>query len=216
VLDVGCGTGVLTAVLAERLGAACVSAIDPSAPFVAQVRAALPGVDVRAGRAEALPFEGTRFDGVLAQLVVHFMADPVGGIAEMARVARSGGVVAASVWDHAGGRGPLAAFWAAVREVTPGVADESGLPGVREGHLAELFGAAGLRHPVSAELPVRVRHASFEEWWRPFTLGVGPAGAHVAALDEEGRERLRARCAEMLPAGPFTTTAIAWAVRARA
>jgi SAM-dependent methyltransferase len=215
-LDVGCGTGALTAVLVERLGAASVSAVDPSEPFVAQVRDALPAVDVRRGRAEDLPFEGARFDGVLAQLVVHFMADPVAGIAEMARVARPGGVVAATVWDHAGGHGPLAAFWAAAREVTPGAPDESGLPGVREGHLAELFAAAGVHELIEGTLCVRVEHRSFEEWWQPYTLGVGPAGAHVAALDDEQRAKLRDRCAEMLPAGSFSTTAIAWAVRGRA
>ena len=84
-----------------------------------------PGVDVRDGAAESLPWPDGTFDRALAQLVVHFMADPVGAIREMARVTRPGGVVAACVWDHAGGRGPLAAFWAAAREADPDVDDES-------------------------------------------------------------------------------------------
>ncbi len=214
-LDVGCGPGALTRVLVERLGAGAVSAVDPSAPFVDSARQRFPGVDVRVGAAERLPFDEDRFDAVLAQLVVHFMADPVRGIGEMARVARPGGTVAASVWDYGSGRNPLAVFWAAAHRVTPGVADESGLPGVREGDLAELFTAAGLRGVEAGELEVRVEHASFEDWWQPFTLGVGPAGAHLAGLEPAHRERLRAECAAMLPAAPFTTTAVAWAVRGR-
>ena len=101
VLDVGCGPGALTARLVARLGAGQVAAVDPSEPFVAAARTRLPGVDVRVATAESLPFDDDAFDAVLAQLVVHFMADPVAGLAEMARVARPGGTVAACVWDHA-------------------------------------------------------------------------------------------------------------------
>jgi SAM-dependent methyltransferase len=215
-LDVGCGTGALTAELAGRLGGAAVSAVDPSDAFVAASRARFPGLDIRAAAAERLPFPDGTFDLVLAQLVVHFMADPVAGLREMARVARPGGVVAASVWDHAGGGGPLSVFWRAVLELDPAARDESGLAGAREGHLAELFAAAGLRDITPATLTVRVRYEGFDEWWEPFTLGVGPAGDHVKALDEPGRERLRARCAALLPpSGPFEIVASAWTVVAR-
>src|SRR5687768_5463447 len=106
VLDVGCGPGALTAELVRRLGPAAVSAVDPSEPFVAAARERHPGVDVRRAAAEQLPCGDGEFDAALAQLVVHFMADPVAGIREMARVTREGGVVAACVWDHAGGQGP--------------------------------------------------------------------------------------------------------------
>ncbi|HSR26233.1 MAG TPA: class I SAM-dependent methyltransferase, partial [Candidatus Eisenbacteria bacterium] len=102
-LDVGCGPGALTAELVRRLGAAAVSAIDPSPPFVEAVRARFPAVDARRGAAERLPFPADGFDHVMAQLVVHFMTDPVAGLREMARVARPAGTVAACVWDHAGG-----------------------------------------------------------------------------------------------------------------
>jgi SAM-dependent methyltransferase len=214
-LDVGCGTGALTAVLADRLGADRVSAVDPSASFVDAARDRLPEVDVRAGRAEDLPFGPDGFDLVLAQLVVHFMTDPVRGIAEMARVARPGGTVAATVWDHGGGQGPLATFWAAARDLDPGVADESAMPGVREGHLEALFTDAGLTDLASTALSVSVAHDSFEDWWEPFTLGVGPAGAHVASLSPEQRDELRDRCRALLPDGPFSTHAVAWATRGR-
>src|SRR5918999_1920901 len=129
VLDVGCGPGALTAELVRRLGPAAVSAVDPSGPFVAAARERYPGVDVRRAAAEQLPFEDETFDASLAQLVVHFMSDPVAGLREMARVTRKGGVVAACVWDHAGGRGPLSVFWKAARELDPGVDDESQLAG---------------------------------------------------------------------------------------
>ena len=213
VLDVGCGPGALTARLVARLGAGQVAAVDPSEPFVAAARSRLPGVDVRMAAAESLPFDDDAFDAVLAQLVVHFMADPVAGLAEMARVARPGGTVAACVWDHAGGTGPLTTFWRAVADLDPGAHDESGLAGAREGHLAELATAAGLRGVVSGRAEVTVGFADVEEWWQPFTLGVGPAGAYVHGLDVPGRQALRDRCAALLPTGPFDVVAAAWWVR---
>ena len=105
-LDVGCGPGALTAELVARLGAASVAAVDPSQSFVAAIRTRFPGVDVHEAPAERLPFADGGFDAALAQLVVHFMSDPVAGLTEMARVVRRDGVVAACVWDHAGQQRP--------------------------------------------------------------------------------------------------------------
>lgn len=215
-LDVGCGTGALTAGLVKRLGSDAVSAVDPSESFVTATRERFAGMDVRPAAAEELPFPDGRFDAALAQLVVHFMTDPVAGLREMARVTRPGGVVAACVWDHAGGGGPLAVFWRAARDLDPAAPDESGLAGAREGHLLELFGMAGLHHLEPTTLTVRVSHASFEEWWDPFLLGVGPAGAYVAGLGRQGREELRERCRQLLPAAPIQINATAWTVRGRA
>jgi SAM-dependent methyltransferase len=211
VLDVGCGPGALTAELVSRAGADAVTAVEPSASFAAAVRERLPGVDVRLSAAEQLPFPDGAFDAAMAQLVVHFMADPVAGLREMSRVTRPGGVVSACVWDHAGGHGPLTAFWSAVRELDPAAGDESGLAGVREGHLAGLFEQAGLGGTQVTTLTVRVRYASLEQWWEPFTLGVGPAGAYVASLAPDDRAALREQCRRLLPAGPFQTSATAWA-----
>ncbi|MFC4786462.1 class I SAM-dependent methyltransferase [Nocardioides sp. MAHUQ-72] len=215
VLDVGCGPGALTAVLAERVGHDAVSAIDPSPSFVAAVRARLPGVDVRQGTAEELPYDDGTFDVTLAQLVVHFMRDPVAGLREMRRVTGTGGVVAACVWDHAGGRGPLSPFWSVVNELRAGVRDESGLAGSRAGQLEELAAVAGLHAVEPRELTVTVHYADFEEWWEPYTLGVGPAGDFVSGLDPAERETIRAACEQRLSAGPFDVGATAWTVTAR-
>jgi SAM-dependent methyltransferase len=214
VLDVGCGPGALTAELVRRAGAEAVSAVEPSASFAAAVRERLPGADVRLAAAEQLPFPDAAFDAAMAQLVVHFMADPVQGLREMGRVTRPGGVVAACVWDHRGG-GPLTAFWQAVRELDPAAEDESGLAGVREGHLARLFAQAGLGHPQVTRLTVAVRHASFGQWWEPLTLGVGPAGAYVASLDPGRRQALSERCRQLLPSDPVEIRATAWAATNR-
>jgi SAM-dependent methyltransferase len=213
VVDIGCGPGALTAELVARLGPEAVAAVDPSEPFVAAARARYPGVNVLQASAEQLPFADGSFDVALAQLVVHFMDDPVAGLAEMARVTRRGGVVAACVWDHAGGRGPLSLFWQAARELDPDVHDESQLAGTREGHLAELFAEAGINEIEGAVLTADLEHPTFDDWWGPFTNGVGPAGSYVASLDPEGRAALREQCRGLLPSAPFVLVARAWATR---
>jgi SAM-dependent methyltransferase len=215
-LDVGCGPGALTARLVERLGAGAVSAVDPSESFVAAARNRLPGVDVRHANAETLPYADGEFDLAVAQLVVHFMTDPVAGLREMARVTRSDGTVAACVWDYAGGGAPLAVFWRAVNELDPGAQDESHLAGAREGHLVHLFEQAGLDDVEGTRLTVHVHMADFDNWWEPFTLGVGPAGSYVKKSDAAHLERVRTRCAELLPDGPFDVAASVWAARGRA
>ena len=215
-LDVGCGPGALTRVLVERLGVDGVSAVDPSHQFLAALRRSFPTLDVQSGLAEQLPYPDDLFDHTLAQLVVHFMNDPVRGLREMGRVTRPGGTVAACVWDLAGDGAPLSVFWKAARDLDPEVVDESRLPGVHQGELLELFDEAGLTHIEDTLLTVTVRHATFDEWWEPYTLGVGPAGDHVRSQDPAGQERLRERCRELLPKPPFYILASAWAVRARA
>ncbi len=215
VLDVGCGPGALTAFLVQRLGAAGVCGVDPSEPFVEAVRQRLPEVDIRHAIAEELPYGDSEFDAALAQLVVHFMTDPRRGVQEMARVTVPDGVVAACVWDHAGGRGPLRPFWQAATDIDPGLEDESRLTGAREGDLSALLTSVGLEEVTETALTVTSSFASFEEWWEPYTLGVGPAGDHVKALDAEARRRLAQRCRGLLPDPPFTIHASAWAARGR-
>jgi SAM-dependent methyltransferase len=209
VLDVGCGPGALTAHLLS-VGAE-VAAVDPSPPFVDAIRVRFPDVDVRLGTAEDLPYGTAAFDAALAQLVVHFMADPLVGIRQMARVTRRGGVIAACVWD--GPTGALAPFWDAVHVIDPEAEDEALLSGAHVGHLTELFEAAGLRDVEEVSIAVDYVHPTFEEWWEPYTLGVGPAGDYVQRLDDDGRARLASVARERLGGGPFTVTATAWAAR---
>jgi SAM-dependent methyltransferase len=212
VLDVGCGTGALTRILADRVGSKLVSAADPSEAFVEVCRGQVPGADVRVGSAEALPFEDDTFDCALAELVFHFVADQAGGVAEMARVTRSGGRVVACVWDFTGGMTMLRAYWDAALEVDPDAPDEAERFGGRPGELAALWRDAGLREVADGSLTVSSQYDDFDELWETFQWGVGPAGAHWASLDGPHRdalfEALRRRVGS--PDGPFTLTARAW------
>jgi SAM-dependent methyltransferase len=214
-LDVGCGPGPLTAELVRRLGASAVCGVDPSRSFAAAARERLPEVDIRLAGAEQIPFPDAAFDAALAQLSVHFMTDPVAGLREMARVTRPGGMVAACVWDHGGGRSPVALLWQAAHELDPAAPDESGLAGVREGHLASLFADAGMAGAQATALTVRAKYASFEDWWEPFTQSVGPAGEYVMSLAEEPRARLRERASKLAGRPPVEISATAWTVTCR-
>jgi SAM-dependent methyltransferase len=216
-LDVGAGPGALTAELVRIVGAAEVTAVDPSPTFVAALGDRLPGVRVRLASAEQLPFPDGVFDVTLAQLVVQFMSDPVRGLAEMRRVTRPGGRVAACVWDHGeGGGGPLSVFWRAVSAIDPSATGESELPGTGEGQLVELAEAAGLVDVQPGLLTASLEFADAEAWWQPFTFGVGPAGDYVAGLSPDQRRTLRDRCVELLPDPPFSLEVRAWAVVGRA
>jgi SAM-dependent methyltransferase len=217
-LDVGCGPGALTAALAERLGAANVSGVDPSEPFAEACRARLPGVEVAVAAAEALPFPDRAFDAVLSQLVVNFMADADAGVREMARVTGPGGIVASCVWDYAGEMTLLRAFWDAARDVDPeraARADEGTvMHWCAEGELAELWRGAGLREVRFGPLVVSAGYADFEDLWSPLPTGVAPSGAFCKSLDDNGRAALHDAYRRRLGVGdgPFQLTARAWAV----
>ncbi len=211
-LDVGCGPGALTAVLVERLGTDAVFACDPSAPFVAECAARHPGVDVRLGRAEALPFDDGRFDVALAQLVLHFVTDPEHAAVELRRVVRSGGVVAACVWDFAEGMEMLRHFWDAALTVDPNAPDEGRtLRFGRQGEIVELFLGAGLDDVAETTLHVSTQYDSFDQFWGGFLAGVGPAGAFCVALSDESRAALRQELFRRVgsPEGSFTLRAMA-------
>ncbi|GAA5118208.1 class I SAM-dependent methyltransferase [Alloalcanivorax gelatiniphagus] len=215
-IDVGCGPGALTEPLVARLGADRVRAVDPSAQFVESCRQRFPGVDVREGTAESLPFDDASFDVAAACLVVHFMSDAVAGVGEMRRVTRPGGWVGATVWDLAGSRAPMWPLWDAVAEIQPEHPGEKEFPGGSRDSLVAILERAGLRDVESVELAVTVTHPSFEEWWEPYLHGVGPAGDVVAALGADGQRRLEEALRRRLGQGPFDLTAVAYAARGRA
>jgi ubiquinone/menaquinone biosynthesis C-methylase UbiE len=211
VLDVGCGPGGLTRELVARVGAAQVVAIDPSEPFGQACRDRNPGVDVRIGVAEALPFADAEFDATLACLVVGFMSDAGAGIAEMARVSRPGGAVAACFWDLPRMES-LRLFWAGVADLTSEPRGEVARLGSREGELAALLTHAGLRDVHEITLDATARYADFADWWDPFTFGIGPAGLYYGSLDPDGQQALRAACERRFDdvEEPVTLTARAW------
>ncbi|MGB2711790.1 MAG: methyltransferase domain-containing protein [Conexibacter sp.] len=218
VLDVGCGPGALTAVLAERVGAAGVCGVDPSEAFVRACRERVPGAEVVVGSAEGLPFANASFDAALSQLVLNFLDDAEAGVREMARVTRPGGIVASCVWDYAGEMTLLRAFWDAARDVSPkrGAAADEGvvMRWCRDGELAELWHAVGLSDVRFRPLVVRAAYADFEDLWSPLTTGVAPSGAFCASLDDAGRAALHDAYRRRLDvtSGPFELTARAWAV----
>src|SRR5262245_36954807 len=154
VLDVGCGTGALTTVLAGIVGAEQVAGVDPSEPFVEACRARVPGADIRLGPAEHLPFEDVSFDRTLSQLVFHFVSDPAASAAEMVRVTRPGGLVAACVWDMTGGMQMIRAYWDAARKVDASAPDEARQFGTQPGQLAKLWRDTGLRDVTDGTLTV--------------------------------------------------------------
>ncbi len=210
VLDVGCGPGVLTEVLVRRYSAKRVDAIDPTPGFVEAARVRLPGVDVRLGSAEELPYADGSYEVAFAQLVVHFMKDPVRGLSEMARVA-SGGLVAACVWDHGGGRGPLSLFWECAQELDPEARREADAsPGSQKGDLARLMTEAGIDVEVDGQQSVTIQLASFEDWWAPYEEPAGSVGDYLAGRTPEQVAELRELLRSRLPEGPFEVTAWTW------
>jgi SAM-dependent methyltransferase len=212
VLDVGCGPGALTSELVARLGAAAVFAFDPSPPFVAACAERHPGVDVRLGRAEAIPFGDDTFDHAMAQLVLHFVTEPEDAMAELRRVVRSGGTIAACVWDFAKEMEMLRHFWDAALAVDPDAPDEARtLRFGTEGELSELFATAGLDDIVETTLTVGSTYSGFDELWSGFLGGIGPAGAYCVALPEDQRALLRDELFTRVgsPAGSFSLAATA-------
>jgi SAM-dependent methyltransferase len=221
VLDVGSGPGALAQALASLVGADSVAAVDPSQAGVDTCARRVPGADVRVARAEELPFGDGDFDAALAQLVVPWMSSPPRGVAEMRRVVRPGGVVAACTWDFASGMTMLRAFWDAAvavdrrRATRAGALDRTRLCAPDE--LRELWARIGLLEIDAGELVVGADYADFDDFWWPFPAGVGGSGTYCASLDEAGREALREEVRRRLgsPTGPFRLTARAWYVRGR-
>ena len=211
-LDVGCGPGALTGVLVDRLGVDAVAACDPSEPFVAACTERHPGVLVREGRAEAIPFEDDAFDCALAQLVLHFVSDPDRAAGELRRVVRAGGRVGACVWDFDDGMEMLRTFWDAALAVDPTAPDEARTMRFgRHGELVELFESAGLDDVTEMTLEVASTYTGFDELWSGYLAGIGPAGSYCVSLADDVRARVEREFFDRLgaPTGPVTLGAVA-------
>ena len=217
VVDVGCGPGGLTSELAGRVGAPSVAAIDPAEQFVDACRLRNPGADVRQGVAEALPWEDDAFDAALSCLVIAFMKDADAGLREMARVTRPGGKVGVCMWDIAGGgMTMLHLFWSAMKDVKPDVEGELRRAGTTEGDIAERMERSNLRDITAGSLAVNASYSGFEDFWEPFTFGVGPAGKAFAGLDDDQKDAVRQALRAKLPEDSFSLDARSWYATATA
>jgi SAM-dependent methyltransferase len=220
-LDVGCGTGALSQTVLGAADPAEVVGVDPSPGFVAHARERLAGPRARfaVADASALPVAGTRFDAVVSGLVLNFVPDPGTALAEMARVTRAGGRVAAYVWDYAGRMELLRRFWEAAAAIDPSAAElDEGrrFPICRPEPLARLFRDAGLAEVEVRPIEVPTRFRDFDDYWAPFLGGQGPAPGYAMALDEPRRAMLREELRARLPVaadGSIPLVARAWAAR---
>jgi SAM-dependent methyltransferase len=216
-LDVGCGTGALTAELVKHARPELVSAIDPAPQFVDVCRARAPGADVRVGPAEQLPWPDGEFDRVLAQLVLPFLADAAAAVVEMRRVARPSGTVAACMWGSNDEMELTGTFWRAASRVEVGAPGDRLMRFRNEGEIAALFRGAGYSNIESAPLDVTATYASFDDFWQSILGGAGSIGAYVSKLDPLRLADLQGACREELhaPEASYRLRARAWAVRAR-
>lgn len=221
-LDVGCGTGALCAAILEHCAPASVAGVEPSDGFLASARQNLAGgAALHKGAADSIPLADGAVDSVVSGLVLNFVPNPRAALMEMRRVARSGGSIAAYVWDYAGKMELMRYFWNAAVELDAAAAplDEGPrFPLCRPEALRALFAAAGLSAQVT-EIDIPTSFAGFDDYWQPFLGGQGPAPAYAMSLDEARRSELRERLRERLPAGKdgaITLIARAWAVRAEA
>ena len=225
-LDVGCGTGALTLAMAERWPARRVTGVDLAAPFISYAQSRRPGDQptFEIGDVCALKYEGGRFAGVAAQLVFLFIPRPEVALREMRRVTRSGGTVAAVVWDSRGGLVFQRMLWDTAVAIDPNarVARDSlfANPVAIPGGLAGFFHEAGLVDVETQSLTIRMDYADFEDYWQPFLGGQGPVGTYFAnlapALKAQIKEAVRDAYCSGSPDGPRSLTASAWAVQGKA
>ncbi|HEV8401473.1 MAG TPA: methyltransferase domain-containing protein [Candidatus Limnocylindrales bacterium] len=221
-VDVGCGSGALTATILARADPAVVRGVDSSSAFVeaARGRIADPRASFAIGDATSLPLDAASSDAVVSGLVLNFIPDLAAALGEMRRVAGPGATVAAYVWDYAGME-LIRAFWDAAVARDPGARplDEAvRFPICAPGPLAGAFEGAGLSTVETSAITVPTTFIDFDDYWTPFLRATGPAPAYVASLDDDARSALRDRLRSSLPIAPdggIRLVARAWAVRGR-
>jgi SAM-dependent methyltransferase len=219
-LDVGCGTGALSAAILDRCFPSSVTGVEPSEGFLRKAKEQLAArMLLRQGSAAQIPLEDGAVDVAVSGLVLNFVPDARAALAEMTRVTAAAGALGAYVWDYSGKMDLMRHFWDAAVELDPGAAnlDEgTRFPLCRPEALAELFSSAGLRAVDTTAIDIDTPFASFTEYWQPFLGGQGPAPAYAMTLEETARSRLRERIRERMPLradGSIALTARAWAVR---
>lgn len=220
-LDVGCGTGALSAAIVAQAAPASVVGVEPSQGFLDRARENLGNsVTLESGGAEALPLDSESIDVAVSGLVLNFVPDLPSTLRELRRVTVPGGTVGAYVWDYADGMQLIRCFWNAAVELDPAARelDEAvRFPVCNPKGLSDSLAAAGLAHVVTTAVDVPTPFNDVEDYWSPFLGGQGPAPAYAMSLSEDQRQRLRARVTEQLPRradGSIQLLARAWAVRA--
>ena len=221
-LEVGCGTGALSATILARCSPKTLLAIDPSAGFVETARTNVPDERAvfRLGDAQALPAEADSFDVIASGLVLNFVPDRIKAFGEMCRVARPGALIGFYVWDYPGGGIEfMRAFWNAATQLDPSaleLTEGRRFPFCTPEGLSSLLGDAGLGVLDHTAIEVPTVFRDFEDYWQPFTFGVGPAPGYCTSLDPDARERLRQTLKDTLPRQPdgsIRLKARAWAVK---
>lgn len=220
-LDVGCGTGALTETIVRHANPLYVDGIDPSEGYLSLAREQVrdPRVRFNIGDARQLSAESARYDAVVSALVLNFIPDLPAGMAEMARVAHPGGVIAGYVWDYAGKMELMRTFWDAAVALKPeDLERDEGrrFPVCNPGPLKDVFESAGLKDVEVRPIDVSTRFRDFDDYWTPFLGGQFPAPDYAMSLDEEARAALRDRIRAHLPIaadGSIPLIARAWAVR---
>jgi len=220
-LDVGCGTGVLCGAIVDGCSPSSVTGVEPSEGFLVTAKENLAGrAALHQGTATAIPLGDASVDVVVSGLVLNFVPDPRAALLEMARLTAKGGTIAAYVWDYAGKMELMRYFWDVAVELDPDAAklDEGArFPLCRREALEKLFDSAGLEEVEVTAIDIPTLFANFDDYWKPFLGGQGPAPAYTMSLGEKARARLRERIRERLPteaSGSISLTARAWAARA--
>ena len=220
-VDVGCGTGALSANVLQRNAPSAVTGVEPSEGFLDVARTTIEDdrASFKLGDAQDLPLDDAEADVAVSGLVLNFVPDKDRAIREMRRIVKPGGTVAVYVWDYAGKMQLIRYFWDAVGELFPDAADRDEgkqFPICKPEPLADLFRAADLRSVETRALDAPTIFADFDDYWSPFLAGQGPAGAQCVSLSEGDRERLRKHLENALPIGSDGTISLiarAWAAR---
>ena len=217
VLDVGSGTGALAAAIAARIRGCSVIGIDPSKAYVAYANSRLKDSHVRfeTGDAQSLRYANASFDAAVSLLVFNFIPNPSKALVELRRVVRTEGVIGAAVWDYSEAMQMLRIFWDAAVALDPAAErlDEKHMPLCRKGELRDLWKGGGLAAVLEKGIEVPARFRTFDDFWEPFLLGQGPAGAYVKSLPAGNCSALKEELHRRLPKAPFTLRARVWAVR---
>jgi SAM-dependent methyltransferase len=223
IIDVGCGTGSLTFLIPDRANISTIEAIDYEETFVEALRQRSTDLRItaRCGDACALPFGESEFDRALSMLVLHFVSDARQAVAEMFRVVRPGGVVAATVWDTFGGMPSQRIFWDTIAAIEPSAVARRCAALVRPmtlpGEMASAFTRAGLQSITETTLTIRMEFAEFDDYWLPLINGQGALAALLSTLPNGIAEQVKAGVRQAYlcgqPDGPRSFASVAWAVK---